>query len=93
VVELRAVQQVICAVIDLASRIDHADIPGPLHCTHNPVTVGGVSGEPGKSSTKRSETALRNGILVVVAVVESEDLPFQALRKSANVPTMSKYID
>ena len=59
----------------LSSLRDVASVDAPFHSLRSPVEIGLVTGEVPKSCAELSKVGLRDGILVVVTIVEREDLP------------------
>lgn len=66
------------AVVDVVVVVDEPDAPHPLPRLLGPVRVRLVVEVAGESRPQVEEAAVRDGILVVVAVIRERDLPAQA---------------
>ena len=86
-VQIRALNLRIRSVKDLVGAADQADLHRPLVRLGRPLSISLVASVSIQASGNIEETALRNGVLVVVAVVEWEDLPSQTTATSLVVPS------
>jgi hypothetical protein len=87
VVQIRAVDLGISTVKDLVSTTDQADVERPSVRLGRPLIVSLVASVGIQARCNVEETALRNRVLVVVAVVESENLPSQTSSTRLVVPS------
>lgn len=86
VVQIRALDGGVSAVEDLESIADQADLDAPVVSALGPVGVRLVARVGVQARGDVEERALRDRVLVVVAVVEGEDLPPQTAVARRVVP-------
>jgi hypothetical protein len=70
VVYLGAVQQIVGAVVNVVLLVNQSNSRDPVPGLVRPVRVGLVVGVSSKASTKIEKAAVRDGVLVVIAVIE-----------------------
>lgn len=74
----RADWAVVGTIIDIVLVINQTDTLNPVPSLISPLRVSGVASVSSKSSTNVEETAVRDGVLVVISGIESKDLPFES---------------
>jgi hypothetical protein len=87
VVQVRAIDSRVGSVEDLVRATDQADVHRPLVRLRRPLRVSLIASVSVQPRRDIEETALRNRVLVVVAVVESENLPPETTAASLVVPS------
>lgn len=89
VVELCTIEIIVRPVIDVIFIINEPHVRDPVPGLLRPVAVRVVPRVACEARPEREEAPVRDGVLVVVAVVEGEDLPLQAAAAGGRVPAGS----
>ena len=85
-VKLGAIDCNVRAIEYLEAWADQVDFHHPVPHLLNPVKVRLIAGVCSQSSTNIDEAAVRDAVLVIVALVEGEDLPAQATAARLRIP-------
>ena len=75
VIQLRTMNQTICAIEDLKRVTDQADLFTPSVHLVGPVIVRLIIRKSAEAHGDVEETSLRDGVFVIIAAVKREDLP------------------
>lgn len=89
VVEICAFQKHVCAIEEVPIRVDQANRIRPVVRSFSPIRIGMIARVHCQAGGNVEKAAVRNGVLVVVAVVESEDLPPETTVAGRIVPALS----
>jgi hypothetical protein len=87
VIQLAAVQSIIGSIEELIGRAHQANCTDPVVHFVGPIRVGCVTGVDCQPSSHVEKAAVGDGIFVVVAIVESKDLPFQPTITRRGIPS------
>lgn len=85
-VDLRAISRIAGTVVNMVIARDQPNFGCPVVNLVRPFCVSRVSSMISKSSSQEEELAIGDGIFVIVAVVEGEDLPLKASTAASSVP-------
>lgn len=93
VINLRAIDGVVSAIVKEVVGVSKVDVADPIPHPVSPLSVGVVTGVSGQAGGHIEEAAVRDGVLVIVAGVEREDLPPQSSGTSRGVPSQSLRVE
>lgn len=86
----RAIEKTVSSVEDLESlAVYQSNIRAPVICPLGPLKVCVILRKCSKPGSNVEESAIRNGILVVVPIIERKDLPSQASTTCILTPPVS----
>lgn len=88
-IDLATVFQVIGAIVDVVTAVDETNCRAPIPCFGSPIEVCRIACESSKASRELEECTIGNGVFVVVSIVKSEYLPFEAPSAAGKVPPCS----
>lgn len=86
-VQLAAIQSVVGSIEELICRAHQAHCSSPIVHSIRPISISGVACVNCQPSCHVEEATIGNGVFVVVAGVEAEDLPFQSTSTRRGVPS------
>lgn len=87
VVQLGAVECIISTVVDKVFVADQADRADPVPHLIGLIGIGGISCIQCQTRRKVEVAAIRDGVFVVVTIVEGEDLPLESTCTGRRVPS------
>jgi len=81
------VEFVIQTIIIVVLRANCSNSERPIPSLHRPIGVSCIISVPSQPGGNVEEAALRDGVLVIVSIVEGENLPLETSTAASSVPS------